>query len=357
MDDADQDSPLHTVLCSDNLNAIVVAVTFATLFLTSSALIFRSGRRLGFSPHVGGVSLTSPASQADSDAPTKDPKNSRSKERRRRGKDPLKEILKGGKKLKMTSFSRDHDIGSSTSASTSPFPESGSSQRSASISTSSRSVSVSSSNSAAAAGLTITDLAARDSDNGNATPSRKPSGRAHDASRPSAPDFEPPNGLRDISEVPEPPIPSNSSAESTSLTTPTTSPSVSPSENTSSGSTVLLHTYYSSDAQGTENPPPAPPKSSRPIIGSTAGGTPRRVSTPRRTPTPSSDGNASLNSQTQIASLREELEAAHMREEQAKADLDCCAKDCEMMHWENNTWRLREFEVNKTMRSVSFYTC
>ncbi|KAJ7709921.1 hypothetical protein B0H17DRAFT_1324735 [Mycena rosella] len=459
MDDAEQD-PLHTILHSDNTVLVI-----ATLVLAGSALICRSGRRLSFSPHGGGLSLTS---QADSDAKkhphksqgtnaadsgnddTKDPKNFRSKERRRRGKDPLKEILKGGKKLKMLSVARDHDTGSSTSASTSPLPQipqSGSSQRSASVSTSSRSVSSSTTSSAAAAGLTITDLTARDNENGDATPAmsaRNLNGRAHDASPPSTTDSEAVNGLRDISEIPEPPMisisSSSSAAASTSLTTPVTSPSTSPSDNSSSGSTVLLHTsqtypqYYSSGARGSENPwgwdgqgpetsyrkpprfrsrsrgsplppsvsmapfastssaepaahspqqlsstssvssedftfptlnaapsSPSPPESSQPITGNTAGGTPR-VPTPRRTPTPGSDGNTpppSLNTQTQIASLRGALEAARMREEKAKADLDRYAKDFEMMRWENNTWRRRELElqgqVNHLMHQLQTY--
>ncbi|KAJ7775179.1 hypothetical protein B0H16DRAFT_1684762 [Mycena metata] len=450
MDDGEQDS-LHAVLRSDN--TVLVATTIATLFLAGSALICRSGRRLSFSPHSAGLSLTSPTSQADSDAKkhpngknngnsalsgsddAKDAKNARSKERRRRGKDPLKEILKGGKKLKMLSVvSRDRDdTGSSTSASTSPLPQtmqSGSSQRSASISTSSRSVSSSTASSsvAAAAGLNMTELTPRnDSEDADTTvrmppPPRKPRGRAQAVatSVDTIPNADP--GLRDISEIAEPPtisISSSSSAStSASLTTAATSPSASPSDKSSSGSTVLLQpsqSYYPSapnpwdwDGQGPAEPEtvyckpprfrsksrgspgpsssapfaststaaysPAPPSSSslsseeftfptlnaapsptsapepRPILGGTNSGTPRRLSTPRRVPTPGSGGNTpppSLNTQTQIASLRGALEAARMREEKARADLDRYAKDFEMMRWENNTWRRRELEVRR----------
>ncbi|KAJ6597217.1 hypothetical protein DFH09DRAFT_1304965 [Mycena vulgaris] len=458
MDDAEQDS-LHAVLHSDN--TVLVATTIATLFLAGSALICRSGRRLSFSPHAGGLSLTPAASHTDSDAKKhphrshgknaadsgnddgKDAKNSRSKERRRRGKDPLKEILKGGKKLKMLTVYRDHDTGSSTSASTSPLPqivESGSSQRSASISTSSRSVSSSTASSAGPTALALTDLTALDSENEDARPAttgRGPNGRAHDVNPPSAVNSDADNGLRDVSEIPELPMISISSSSfasaSTSLTSPATSPSTSPSDKSSSGSTVLLQPsqtysqYYPSPAQSANGtgspwdwdgqgpdttyhqpprfrsksrvspipppvstpystpfastssadpvayspqqpsssssvssedftfptlntipPPTSPPDSSRPFVESTGSGTPSRVPTPRRTATPGSSGNTpppSLNTQTQIASLRGALEAARMREEKVKADLDRYAKDLEMMRWENHTWRRRELEL------------
>ncbi|KAJ7156999.1 hypothetical protein C8R43DRAFT_411694 [Mycena crocata] len=446
MHDSEQDS-LNTVLHSDN--TVLVATTIATLFLAGSAFICRSGRRLSFSTGAGALSLASAANQGDQKSTNKahgknsadgtndsakDAKNARSKERRRRGKDPLKEILKGGKKLKMLTVDRD-DTGSSTSASTSPLPqipESGSSQRSASISTSSRSVSSSTASSAAAAGLHMSELTGLDSEDGDATPAmsrRKPNGRAHDANEPSSAAFDADNTLRDISEIPEPPIISISSSSSastlTSLTTPATSPSDSPSDKSSSGSTVLPQpsqsypqyhapsdgmaspwdwdgqgpsssdaTYrkpprFRSKSRGSPIPPsismpfastsssaysPQQPSSSsissdditfptlnaippptsalepsRPIIGvNGSSGTPRRVGTPRRTPTPGSGGNTpppSLNTQTQIASLRGALEAARMREEKAKADLDRYAKDFEMMRWENNTWRRRELEL------------
>ncbi|KAJ7438506.1 hypothetical protein FB451DRAFT_1416204 [Mycena latifolia] len=439
MDDAEQDS-LHAVLTADN--TVLVATTLATLFLAGSASYADSDAKKY--PHKAHGKNAAESGNDDTN-----PKNSRSKERRRRGKDPLKEIFKGGKKLKMLTVSRDrdHDPGSSTSASTSPLPqipESGSSQRSASVSTSSRSVSSSTASSAAAAGINIADLTmtAWDSENGNPTPAtsgREPNGRPHDVSQPSTSNSDAGNGLRDISEIPEPPMisisSSSSTSASTSLTTPATSPSTSPSDKSSSGSTVLLHPsqtypqYYSPPAQasGSGNPsewdgqgpdttyrkpprfrsksrgspispsvsmpyptsfastssaepaayspqqpsasssassedftfptlntapsPTSPPESSRPIVGSTgngSNGTPRRAPTPRRTPTPGSGGNTpppSLNTQTQIASLRGALEAARMREEKAKADLDRYAKDFEMMRWENNTWRRRELEL------------
>ncbi|KAJ7087748.1 hypothetical protein C8R44DRAFT_893004 [Mycena epipterygia] len=437
MDDAEQDS-LHAVLHNDN--TVLVATTLATLFLAGSALICRSGRRLSFS-HTGGLSLTAATSQTDSDAKKrghgknaadganddgKDAKNARSKERRRRGKDPLKEILKGGKKLKMLAVApRDRDdTGSSTSASTSPLPQiiqSGSSQRSASVSTSSRSVSSSTAQSG------FDSAAVLDSDDGDATPATT-SRKGHSNDRAYDRNNEPSDGdsaLRDISEMPELPMisisSSSSASTSASLATPGTSPSTSPSDRSSSDSTVLLHSSpqfpaaqpiaspwdwdgqgsdgayhkpprFRSKSRGSPIPPsvsmpyttsfastssaepaayspqqpsssssvssedftfptlnatvsPTSPESSRPITGS---GTPRRVPTPRRTPTPGSGGNTpppSLATQTQIASLRGALEAARMREEKARADLDRYAKDFEMMRWENHSWRRRELEL------------
>jgi hypothetical protein len=439
MDDNEQD--LHGVLHGDN--TVLVATTIATLFLAGGALICRSGRRLPFSPSRAPVASQTDIDQkkhrlnaADSgNDDTKDGKT-RSKERRRRGKDPLKEILKGGKKLKMLTVSRERDdAGSSTSASTSPLPqiqvlESGS-QRSASVSTSSRSVSSSAASSVAAVDLNITDLTLGDSRDGDETPAmgrRNPNGRARDADTPSASGPSVDNSLRDTSETPEPPtisVSSSSTSASTSLATPATSPSTSPSDKSSSGSTVLLTpsqsypqhytpgsqpssevgspwdwdgqgsdtTYrkpprFRSKSRGSPIPPLSvpyttsfastpsadspqqpssssstssedftfptlnmtPPESSRPIVGAAGSGTPRRVPTPRRAPTPGSGGNTpppSLNTQTQIASLRGALEAARMREEKAKADLDRFAKDFEMMRWENNTWRRRELEVTE----------
>ncbi|KAJ7085778.1 hypothetical protein B0H15DRAFT_950900 [Mycena belliarum] len=439
MDD-EQDIP--SVLHRDN--TVLVATTLATLLLAGSALICRTGRRLSFSPHIPGLSITSPSSSNCSDAKkhgkdatdnANDDSNpkTRSKERRRRGKDPLKEVLKGGKKLKMLSLSRENDAGSSTSAlasaSTSPLPQipqTGSSQRSASVTTSGRSVSSSTASSAAPAGPHTTGLSAtaRDSEHEHATAgsSKDTTGHAHDAGPPPAGSTGAGNSQRHVSEIPEPPLISTSSNSSPSASSSVTSPP-SISDPSSSDSTVHLQTYpqhSSPDAQPTGNPwewdgqgpettfrkpprfcstsrgspmppsvsvpyptrfpatsesaafppqhsssmscedltfptlntvpsPTSPTEASRSSVGGTGiGGSPRRVPTPRRTPTPGSGHNTpppSLNTQTQIASLRGALEVARMREEKANADLDRYAKDFEMMRWENNTWRRRELEL------------
>ncbi|KAJ7510165.1 hypothetical protein B0H11DRAFT_2183825 [Mycena galericulata] len=241
-DDNEQDS-LHTVLHSDN--TVLVATTLATLVLAGGALICRSGRRFVFPTHA--ELDADKKKQAAADAAhddTKDAKNTaRSKERRRRGKDPLKEILKGGKKLKMLTVGtpRDRDdpgSSTSTSAINSPLPripDSGSSQRSASVSTSGRSVSSSTASSTAAAAPTSGDTQTGDSTPG----AHKPDDVAADS-------------LRDIAEIPEISI--------------SAGVAVSPSDS-SSGSTVLSQPQYGRhttglaspwdwDGQGSSVPPP-----------------------------------------------------------------------------------------------------
>ncbi|TFK37014.1 hypothetical protein BDQ12DRAFT_218335 [Crucibulum laeve] len=64
----------------------------------------------------------------------------------------------------------------------------------------------------------------------------------------------------------------------------------------------------------------------------------RRAPTPRRTPTPSTPP-PSLSVQTQLASLRGALEAARIREEKMRTDL-------ETLRWENTNWRRRDLEVS-----------
>jgi anthranilate synthase/indole-3-glycerol phosphate synthase/phosphoribosylanthranilate isomerase len=135
MDDSDHKGS-HTSFHNDP--HFLVATTLATLVVAGSTYIWRSApRRLladsnqrGESVHQVSNNATGiadhqylghetskseevlskdaagdPAQAANDDlsnqADAKDPKSSRSKERRRRGKDPLKELLKGGKKSKV----------------------------------------------------------------------------------------------------------------------------------------------------------------------------------------------------------------------------------------------------------------
>ncbi|KAF8811094.1 hypothetical protein BYT27DRAFT_7184469 [Phlegmacium glaucopus] len=109
------------VVASNGDSALFVAATLAALVLAGSALVYRQAYE--HRPERG--KLTQPSEQftpddADTesrqpldahgyaagdsssthDPDSKESKNSRSKDRRRRGKDPLKEILKGGKKVK-----------------------------------------------------------------------------------------------------------------------------------------------------------------------------------------------------------------------------------------------------------------
>ena len=110
------------VVASNGDSSLFVAATLAALVLAGSALIYRKA----YEQHPEREKLTQPLEQPmpdgmdteknqpldvhryeDGVSPTHDPdlkesKSSRSKDRRRRGKDPLKEILKGGKKVKST---------------------------------------------------------------------------------------------------------------------------------------------------------------------------------------------------------------------------------------------------------------
>ncbi|KAF7334248.1 hypothetical protein MSAN_02386200 [Mycena sanguinolenta] len=403
MDD-EQDS-LHVVLHADH--TVLVATTLATLFLAGSALICRSGRRLSSRQSYSAAPSTSQGDSQDkiqsADDSTKN--SARSKERRRRGKDPLKEILKNGKKLKMLTVSRDVDTGSSvaTSAASSPLPlvqisessnaDSGS-QRSASVSTvsTSRSVSAGSSHAAVTA-LGMTDIHPRNRDSEHADASMESS------SIQKAP--EPETGpLLEISE----------NTESSSLIS-----GDSPADKSSSDSAVLLTSASSqtkpvytpnpwdwdgqgqsvaaANLSGTAEPaayrkPPrfqtkspfasAVASSSRAVassedlsfIASTSSGSPHRATTPRTNSAPNSGGNtgraspasgasegSQLTTQTQLASLRGALEAARMREEKARGEIERYAKDAEMMRWENGAWRRRgsRAQIHHLMHQLQGY--
>ncbi|KAJ7632884.1 hypothetical protein FB45DRAFT_1003131 [Roridomyces roridus] len=329
--DSEQDS-LHSAAINGD-NAVLVATTLATLVLAGSALICRSGRRLRFPAFSQPVDDSPEKDAVDASVtdPAERPKNAaRSKERRRRGKDPLKEVLKGGKKLKMLAVlprDRNESASASTSASVSPLlpphmqhDSASSSQRSASVSTSGRS--------------------------GSRVSATAPVA-ADDQSTPEAA----------ITQVPEISVSDSSSSSTVHL-----------QRASSSSSSTKQSDPWEWDGQG-PSPAPQPAKSARkspaPIPLSTETDSPQQVSdeislpslnpaavsrpaTPRkrRTPTPSAGTPPpSLSTQTQLASLRGALEAARMREEKVRAELDSLSKDAEMMRWENSTWRRRELEL------------
>ena len=58
-----------------------------------------------------------------------------------------------------------------------------------------------------------------------------------------------------------------------------------------------------------------------------------------------SSATPELSTQTQLASLRGALEAARLREEKAKVDMEKAMKEVEAARWENANWRRREHEV------------
>jgi hypothetical protein len=71
----------------------------------------------------------------------------------------------------------------------------------------------------------------------------------------------------------------------------------------------------------------------------------------KRSDTPLS--NSEVSTQTQIASLRGALEAARLREEKSKSDLDRLTKELEAMRWDHAGWRRREVEVCRNIFSLS----
>ncbi|RDB26709.1 hypothetical protein Hypma_005346 [Hypsizygus marmoreus] len=92
------------------------------------------------------------------------------------------------------------------------------------------------------------------------------------------------------------------------------------------------------------------------------GHTHRRAPTPRRPPTPLSGTSTpppSVSTQTQLASLRGALEAARMREEKTKAEIERYTKDLEMARWEITGCKRREGElqnqINHLLHQVQTY--
>ncbi|KAF8664122.1 hypothetical protein AX16_000812 [Volvariella volvacea WC 439] len=77
---------------------------------------------------------------------------------------------------------------------------------------------------------------------------------------------------------------------------------------------------------------------------------------PRRTPTPSSGTNTPslpLSAQTQIASLRGALEAARLREEKLKSEIERLGKELEMIRWECMSSRRRETELQTQLQQTT----
>ncbi|KAF7419383.1 hypothetical protein PC9H_001972 [Pleurotus ostreatus] len=87
---------------------------------------------------------------------------------------------------------------------------------------------------------------------------------------------------------------------------------------------------------------------------------PRHGHTPHRTPTPSSQsGNntppPSLSAQTQIASLRGALEAARLREDKMRLEMEKRTKDLDALRWESVTWRQREAEFQNQILHLTHH--
>ena len=62
-----------------------------------------------------------------------------------------------------------------------------------------------------------------------------------------------------------------------------------------------------------------------------------------------------MSTQTQLASLRGALEAARLREEKNKAELERYIKELEAMRWENANSKRGEVEVSTFLLSFFFF--
>ncbi|KAJ8503004.1 hypothetical protein ONZ45_g11226 [Pleurotus djamor] len=95
------------------------------------------------------------------------------------------------------------------------------------------------------------------------------------------------------------------------------------------------------------------------MVGNSRNG--RQGHTPRRTPTPSSQSSGthtpppSLSAQTQIASLRGALEAARLREDKMKSEMEKRARDFEALRWESVAWRQREAELQNQILHLTHH--
>lgn len=322
MSDGDKDA-LAAVLVVENP---MLAAALAALFIASSAYLWRANLNISLSGSVlvplHDPDPDEPKHSSDSAADPERPKNPRTKERRRRGKDPLRDLLKNGKKYK--AFSKINTVTKTSSALDSALP---------------LDAFAPSSSPCVSAGLTHTE-------DDDAAQEPSPAGldvSGSDALEPSPP--PPPDQPRD-SPATQLQL-SSTSLPSESSSTPTGTPAMSLNRSSEEDRSLL--------------PPPSNAISRSPLRVPGADSTvvvngfhaTRHVPTPRRAPTPSSGTNTpppSVAIQTQLASLRGALEAARQREAQMKSDLERYAKELEFMRWESNTWRRRELEVPLFLR-------
>lgn len=261
------------------------------------------------------------------------PKNARSKERRRRGKDPLRDILKNGKKLKAWS-----KINIDTK--TVPAPDS-------------------------------TPLQSAPSSSRSASTSRTRTQEDEAVHEPGTDALEPPpDKPRDspathpqcsFTSHPSPPSESSSTPNTYVSSTSTQGPAIPASVTRSVRSSEEGHSLLQPPSNVISRSPRRAPGVDSMAVANGFHAT-RNVPTPGRAPTPSSGTSTppppSVTVQTQLASLRGALEAARQREAQMKSDLERYAKELEFMRWESTSWRRRELEVLLFPRSTfAMLTC
>ncbi|KAL4261396.1 Proteophosphoglycan ppg4 [Pleurotus pulmonarius] len=322
---------------------------------------------------------------------SRDSKTPRTKERRRRGKDPVKEIMKGSKKgnkllLKLSQAAGDTSVPSSAASdiefaddltATSSTPER------------SRDTSVAKSRSTTSSSVVRTDPLPGDSPVPESAATPTPSsafaattpratvpstnGDARERDQalqvsPSAPSVDstvhrnPPRfSKQSASPLLEPMFASGSSFEP--------SPSCSPP---SSLSSVSLTSSSVSNAEDDGVPLTFPtlnstnsfcqPSSPSPKVsalgptehihgkgGTGPGNLNNELLSGNNTPPPS------LSAQTQIASLRGALEAARLREDKMRLEMEKRTKDLDALRWENVTWRQREAEFQNQILHLTHH--
>ena len=313
MSDGDKDALAAVLVVEKPL----LAVAFAALFLATSAYLWRPKITSSGSVLVPlhDPDADEPKQSSDSAADSERPKNPRTKERRRRGKDPLKDLLKNEKKYK--AFVK---VTKTSSALDSALP---------------LDAFAPSSSLCVSAGLTHTE------DDG-AAQEPSPAGLAvsgSDALEPSPPPPDQPcDSPATQSQLSSTPLPSESSS------TPTGTPAMPASVSRSSEELPPSNAI-------SRSPRRVPGADSTVVVNGFHAS--RHAPTPRRAPSPPSSTNTpppSVAVQTQLASLRGALEAARQREAQMKSDLEKYAKELEFMRWESNTWRRRELEVPLFLR-------
>ncbi|KIY63285.1 hypothetical protein CYLTODRAFT_494039 [Cylindrobasidium torrendii FP15055 ss-10] len=277
------------------------------------------------------------------DADHKD-KAARSKDRRRRGKDPLKDVLKGNKRGKATLAKLSKVPGLHEPSTTTPSdyvrPESSAST--------SRSVSAASSS--------------RHADDGAHFIRRPNSSLAH-TSRSNSVASSRDDGHEE--RTPTAGMPDDTTTDA--FAHPTAGPSTSSSVSTSSRDSVHSDDDFFEQAarastpeteihipSSVTSPQSAEDATPQPIAGpSKRKGAGRNKAAPA--PSQSSDSRPGTPAQTQMASFRGALEAARLREETYRRDIERYGKELETMRWEREVWRQREAELRGQLQHLQAY--
>ncbi|KAF7311478.1 hypothetical protein MKEN_01050100 [Mycena kentingensis (nom. inval.)] len=286
---------------------VLVAAALATLFVAGSASLVRNRRRAGQPLPV--------VQDAKSQPEPPEPKSAtaRSKERRRRGKDPMKELLKGGKK-------QQHLLKPLTATTAAADPSSGAL------------VLPVETNTAQVAG----DPTPQPSD-GNERPvsptAEVPAILVSDPPVVHARQSTAPNPWEWDGQGPSKPTPAQS-PRFRSKSSSRAVPEAQPTSQTGATTDDLALPTLSKPSQSAFTP-------------STSGSAPASAS--------GSGSNSAPGTpppQTQLASLRGALEAARLREEKTRSELDRATRDAEILRWENGAWRRREVELQSQVHHL-----